>query len=498
MRDEPRAEPAVEFERLRLLRSLKIDDASLDRSLQQIVERVGPLYGTRLCMINLMLEHVEYTKAWYGPLPPDIAASRTIPRTDAICNHVVASHVPLVIEDMAATADWADHPVARAYGIRFYAGVPLVAHTGHVLGTLCLADTEPGTITAEGLEALQFFASRTAAELELAGEQDQTRRLRAELEQTLRYAETLSELMVELQGLSDPDRVGERALGAICRVASLSWAVLIAVGTKGAWAPYRTGTLPPALADLRERGVRRGTGPIWKLVESRAEGHVVEAALERELVLLVDVPVSSPKLPYFLLVGRDERLGPWTTQDRLLMECTARTVAVALHRCLRLSELENAALTDELTGLGNRRAFEALAARLRPEARYRVLMADLAHFKRLNDTMGHAVGDICLRAVAQTLLREMRPADEAGVFRYGGDEFVIVLPEPGAGGADVGPRLTVAVGDAIQDYLGLGLRLDVGEAHVPAEAPTLGEGLALADARMYGVKRSRGRDPAAE
>jgi diguanylate cyclase (GGDEF)-like protein len=142
-------------------------------------------------------------------------------------------------------------------------------------------------------------------------------------------------------------------------------------------------------------------------------------------------------------------------------------------------------------GLGNRLAFEALEKRLDHSACCQVVMADLAHFKRLNDSMGHAVGDICLRAVAQALLCELKPADGAAVFRYGGDEFVIVLPDPTGAGQGIGARLESAVEEAVRDYLGLGLRLDVGEALIPAEAPSLAAGLALADSRMYGLKRSR-------
>lgn len=489
MRAIPPVEPAVEFERLRLLRSLNIDDAHLDDSLQRIVEQVGPLYGKRLCMINLMLEDHQYFKAWYGPLPDEVAAARTIPREAAICAHVVAARAPLVIEDMLASPDWADHPT-RAFGLRFYAGVPLVAHTGHVLGTLCLADTEPGSITAEGLETLQFFAARTAAELEATGQQLEAQRLRRELEQAIRFAEVISDVMVELQSLTDARQVATRALEAIRQAASLNWAALLQLGSEGAWAPYLAGRLPPALANLEGRGVRRGMGPLWKLLVSRAEGHLVEAVAGDERVLLVDLPVTSPKLPYFTLVGRALDHGEWSRQERFLMEATARAVAVALHRCLRLSELESAALTDELTGLGNRRAFEALAARVRPGAAHRVLMADLANFKKLNDTHGHPVGDLSLRAVAQALLRELRPADEVGLFRYGGDEFVIVIADPAGQAAGVGARLEAAVTEAVKEYLGIGLRLDVGEAMVPGEAATLEEALRLADQRMYARKRA--------
>src|ERR687892_2809970 len=178
----PLSNPAEEFERLKALRSLHLDDERLTQSLQEIVERVAKVYGTRACMVNLILEDKQVFQAWTGELPPEITA-KGVPRDKSICSYVVASHMPLIIEDMQASDEWHDQFLTN-FGVRFYAGVPLIAHNKHALGTLCLLDTEPRTITAEGLETLQMFAARTAAELELTGEHARSRRLRAELEKT--------------------------------------------------------------------------------------------------------------------------------------------------------------------------------------------------------------------------------------------------------------------------------------------------------------------------
>ncbi|HEX6461557.1 MAG TPA: GGDEF domain-containing protein [Thermoleophilaceae bacterium] len=94
------------------------------------------------------------------------------------------------------------------------------------------------------------------------------------------------------------------------------------------------------------------------------------------------------------------------------------------------------ARVDELTGLGNRRAFaEAMATEIarsrRNEEPLGLLLCDLDSFKKINDVHGHLAGDNCLRQVADALRNELRGADVC--FRWGGDEFVVVLagtPEP--------------------------------------------------------------------
>jgi diguanylate cyclase (GGDEF)-like protein len=91
---------------------------------------------------------------------------------------------------------------------------------------------------------------------------------------------------------------------------------------------------------------------------------------------------------------------------------------------------EEQAFTDTLTGLKNRRALDHVLARLVERgARFAVMQLDLDYFKAVNDSMGHAAGDHVLQQVARILVEETRAADT--VARVGGDEFVIVLGEPG-------------------------------------------------------------------
>ena len=101
-------------------------------------------------------------------------------------------------------------------------------------------------------------------------------------------------------------------------------------------------------------------------------------------------------------------------------------------------KLQQHATTDGLTGLLNHRTFmarldEVLAQAERYGRRAALVLCDIDHFKSVNDTYGHPVGDVVLRGVAQTLAREARNTDL--VARYGGEEFAILMPETDAAGA---------------------------------------------------------------
>src|SRR5688572_24197150 len=97
-----------------------------------------------------------------------------------------------------------------------------------------------------------------------------------------------------------------------------------------------------------------------------------------------------------------------------------------------LSETTNAATYDKLTGVSNRQTlllnlFAEVERSNRYERPLSVAFVDIDHFKNVNDTYGHAAGDLVLRAVAQTLKSNLRASDEVG--RYGGEEFMLLLTE---------------------------------------------------------------------
>jgi diguanylate cyclase (GGDEF)-like protein len=159
------------------------------------------------------------------------------------------------------------------------------------------------------------------------------------------------------------------------------------------------------------------------------------------------------------------------------------------------TELERLSITDALTGLYNRRhLMGTLANEVQRSRRLRrtfsVLMADVDHFKRYNDTNGHLGGDAALVKVAEILRKATRGVDS--VARYGGEEFLVMLLEaPLTTAAIVGERIRARV--ASEPFEGGEVTVSIGIAEYPSHGDTPEELIASADAAMYKAK-SQGRD----
>jgi diguanylate cyclase (GGDEF)-like protein len=173
---------------------------------------------------------------------------------------------------------------------------------------------------------------------------------------------------------------------------------------------------------------------------------------------------------------------------------------VMLHRLVLLKQLEVAAATDEKTGLFNAFGWRDIATRelartQRSQSACGVLMVDLDHFKRVNDTYGHLAGDSVLKAVGSLLRTEVRDYDVVG--RFGGEEFAVLLPEITEEHAiAIAERIRTAVTKlevdvAIEDHQLTtisGLSVSIGVAVCPDSGTVVDRLLLAADTALYKAK----------
>ncbi len=181
--------------------------------------------------------------------------------------------------------------------------------------------------------------------------------------------------------------------------------------------------------------------------------------------------------------------------DRISMVATQAMVNRALRK--RTESLEEIARTDALTGLHNRHYLQTrLEEEIDRAKRYggsmTVLYLDLDDFSTLNNTYGHQVGDYALRQIGRILVDQTRQSDVCG--RYGGDEFLVILPETSADEArSLATRLARQLGETpLEATTDTPVTLDasLGLAELPDEDPDVATLMRRADEAMYTAKRS--------
>jgi diguanylate cyclase (GGDEF)-like protein len=235
----------------------------------------------------------------------------------------------------------------------------------------------------------------------------------------------------------------------------------------------------------------------------RADGSPVRCALDSSLSLGPTHPAYC--IP-FTIGGKTQAVvhmllpegTPWTDDLTQIAQTYVNTAQSALITLNLLAEAEKQSMTDPLTGIYNRRSLDSLLQREvalaeRHGTALSLVMIDMDKFKQVNDTHGHAAGDHMLKAFADCVRITLRKTDLA--FRYGGDEFVIALPQtPLAQAQQVVQKLRQAFSavdftDAIakldhQPTLSIG----VAERSAANNVLTLGSLITAADQALYDAK----------
>jgi len=209
----------------------------------------------------------------------------------------------------------------------------------------------------------------------------------------------------------------------------------------------------------------------------------------------IEVPMIARGTVHGLLMlateaeGGTERLHTIARTAQALADSTSLALAnIALQDKLRTQSLR-----DPLTGLYNRRYMEDALERYldiaqRNGTKTSVIMIDLDHFKRLNDTHGHSKGDAVLRDVAGQLVGALRPADVAA--RYGGEELLVILPGCGLEDSLLKAEMLRSRIESLSEMHGTLISASFGVASVPETSSGMSDVVKMADAALYEAKKA--------
>jgi diguanylate cyclase (GGDEF)-like protein len=371
--------PKDEAKRVADLRALELLNTVREPAFDRITSLAAKLFQAPTALITLIDEYEQWLKSVHGggPFAP------ISPRDTSFCGHTILHDEPMVVEDATKDPRFHDNPsVLTEPYIRFYAGAPITTESGSRIGAVCIIDHIPRMLTLEQRQVLVDLASIAKSEIELREIRKTTR---AEFN-TLRA--TLDHLPNGVVLLDEQFRCkyANRAL--------LDMFHLHKVEDLMGWSSERAANYVATITDTQF------SPDDW--INFEGAGSVM--VLKGEQLRVVRRTIH--KLP----IADTPFMALWSDITQEAEE---------------IARMGQEALTDHLTGLANRQAGTLRMAQLLAKGPMSVVMFDIDHFKRVNDTYGHPVGDVVLKLLSNAVRMVAREDDL--VCRWGGEEFMVFL-----------------------------------------------------------------------
>lgn len=421
--------------------------------------------------------------------------------SDPTIAELVEDRAPLIV------SSWEDRPRGEYVGgedVESFIGVPLIARN-RVIGMLTVS-TNQGHYRLEEALIVDAFGDHAAVAIQNARLFQRTQASLAKTETLYQVAQAViagSTLTETLQNVVDGVGVAIPAdrVSLITMNPRLERVVHFVRG-----GPGRDRVVAADFAELWDGlvgHVMRERQPVISSSDRDDEREGPLARARREATedgAVMVAPLGYRGKIFGVITAVNRRDEPeFTNNDLTLLEAMANQAAMAIENARLFEEVERLAVTDELTGLNNRRGFFDLGRREMERAQrthrpVTALMLDLDGFKRINDTFGHAVGDEVLRHLGDRCRRAVRDIDLVG--RYGGEEFCVLLPETDLKTAlEVAERIRSSIADQPFDTAAgpLAIRISIGLALAGEDGgETVETLLDRADTAMYYVKQEGG------
>lgn len=412
---------------------------------------------------------------------------------NGITEYIIRSGQPLLVRsEMDKTRERIGARFVPGRPAKCFAGVPILLN-GKPAGVMAAMNVEREfAYEQRDLDLLRTVAGQVAVAVENA-------RLFADQQERARHLSFLNNVSKTAISSEDAQQMLAEIVGEIQKNFQFDH---IGIGildyaTKDIEIKAEAGTTAKALGKRIPLGVgivgRVARTNEMALVQNTDEGHLLGILRESRSVLCLPITYGESMLG--VLNVESQRENVFSPQDVLIMNTLADLLATALHNAFVFQKLQQQSITDGLTGIKTRRFFwEALTAEWRRASRsgrpFSVVMVDLDKFKKVNDSMGHLEGDLVLARVGRLLEQKCRQSNV--VARYGGDEFVILMPETGVEQAQILSerlRLWIATDPMLSERQITG---SFGVASFPLHGSTAEDCLRVADAGMYVSKHAGG------
>ncbi len=422
-----------------------------------------------------------------------LQAKRTRKLTNAITEHIIRSGQPILCR--SNMEDLRRQMGVQALGrpAKSFVGVPIYRYN-QAIGVMAAMNYERENVYDQrDLEVMETAAGQVAVAMEnarLFSEEQRRARFLAFLNNVSKTAissqdaeQMLAEIVSEIQKNFNFDHIG---IG------------LLDYATKDIEIKAEAGTTAKALGKRVPLGVgivgRVARTNEMALVQNTSEGGRVLGILpDARSVLCIPLTYSETLLGVLNIESNQENA--FAQQDVLILRTLADLLATALHNAFIFQKMQQQSITDGLTGIKTRRFFlESVQAEGKRASRsgrpYSVVMIDLDKFKEVNDSLGHLEGDLVLARVGRLLEQKCRQSNV--VARYGGDEFVILMPETGVEQAQILSerlRLWLATDPMLNERRITG---SFGVASFPVHGSSVEDIVRVADAGMYVSKKAGG------
>jgi diguanylate cyclase (GGDEF)-like protein/putative nucleotidyltransferase with HDIG domain len=374
--------------------------------------------------------------------------------------------------------------------------VPLISRD-HLIAILVLGKKQTGRYTLEDLAIIEDVTSRVAVSLEKEYLSEQLKEREGELSVINNSSAILSSSL-------DIQKIFGSFIEELKKVVDVSWASIVlaeednlhcvALSSKEGSA-YQVGDRVPL----------EGTGTGWVVTQKKS---FIEPDISREMYFTTGkqfYQIGLRTMAYLPLIAKGRAIGSFIVASKLpnaysqrhikLLEQLASQIAMPLENSQLYAKAEKKARIDELTKLFNRRSLdEMIDNEIGRHSRYggvfTLAILDLDSFKSYNDSYGHLSGDKLLREIGQVIKSTIRNVDYA--FRYGGDEFAILLPQTNIEDAlQVLERVREKIARGV-DSRDIHVTSSIGLASWPDDGISHTDIIAAADVTLYRAKRSGG------